>query len=393
MWGKRDAPVTIAIWSDFQCPFCSKVEPTLQQVKDTYGPDKVRIVWKNNPLPFHQNAKPAAEAAQGVFALGGQRRVLEVARHRVQEPGRARHRQLREVGAGRGRQGHGRVQGRPRQPQVGRQGRQGPGDRQGGGRAGHAGVLRQRRLHQRRAAVRQVQEDDRPGASEGPGEDRGRYAEGPRSTSRCPRRTRRTPRAAKEDDEKEKEDTTTVFKVPVGSSPMLGNPNALVTIVEFSDFQCPFCSRVEPTLKGLRDKYGDKVRLVWKNEPLPFHPGAEPAAEAAMEAARREGRQGLLGGARRLFGNQKDLVNGKEPNVDGIVKLATDAGAQRRQGRGTRSRTRRTRRRSTRTTSCRRTSRPAARRTSSSTAGASSARSRRRSSRRSSTRRSRRPRT
>src|ERR1700722_791503 len=71
MWGKRDAPVTIAIWSDFQCPFCSRVEPTLQQVKDTYGPDKVRMVWKNNPLPFHQNAKPAAEAAAGAFALGG----------------------------------------------------------------------------------------------------------------------------------------------------------------------------------------------------------------------------------------------------------------------------------------------------------------------------------
>src|SRR6202167_425446 len=71
MWGKRDAPVTIAIWSDFQCPFCSRVEPTLDQVKTTYGPDKVRLVWKNNPLPFHNNAKGAAEAAQGVFAMAG----------------------------------------------------------------------------------------------------------------------------------------------------------------------------------------------------------------------------------------------------------------------------------------------------------------------------------
>ena len=71
MWGKRDAPVTIVQYSDFQCPYCSRVEPTMDQVKSTYGPDKVRIVWKNYPLPFHQNAKPAAEAAQGVFALGG----------------------------------------------------------------------------------------------------------------------------------------------------------------------------------------------------------------------------------------------------------------------------------------------------------------------------------
>src|SRR5580700_1378573 len=71
LWGKRDAPVTIVEYSDFQCPYCSRVEPTMDQVRTAYGPDKVRVVWKNNPLPFHQNAKPAAEAAQGVFALAG----------------------------------------------------------------------------------------------------------------------------------------------------------------------------------------------------------------------------------------------------------------------------------------------------------------------------------
>jgi protein-disulfide isomerase len=71
MWGNRDAPVTVVVYSDFQCPYCSRVEPTLDQVRQTYGPDKVRVIWKNNPLPFHQNAKPAAEAAQGVFVLAG----------------------------------------------------------------------------------------------------------------------------------------------------------------------------------------------------------------------------------------------------------------------------------------------------------------------------------
>ena len=71
MWGNRAAPVTVVVFSDFQCPFCSRVEPTLEQVRTTYGPDKVRMVWKNEPLPFHPNAKPAAEAAQGVFALAG----------------------------------------------------------------------------------------------------------------------------------------------------------------------------------------------------------------------------------------------------------------------------------------------------------------------------------
>src|SRR3954469_6133295 len=70
-WGSRTAPVTIVIFSDFQCPFCSRVEPTITQLKEKYGADKLRVVWKNSPLPFHQNARPAAVAAETVFRLGG----------------------------------------------------------------------------------------------------------------------------------------------------------------------------------------------------------------------------------------------------------------------------------------------------------------------------------
>lgn len=70
-WGRRDAPVTIVLFSDFQCPFCARVEPTFDQIRRTYGPEKVRIVWKNQPLPFHANALPAATAAQTVFMLKG----------------------------------------------------------------------------------------------------------------------------------------------------------------------------------------------------------------------------------------------------------------------------------------------------------------------------------
>ena len=47
---------------------------------------------------------------------------------------------------------------------------------------------------------------------------------------------------------------------------MRGGANALVTIVEFSDYQCPYCKRVEVTLKELQAKYGEKVRIVWKDK-------------------------------------------------------------------------------------------------------------------------------
>jgi protein-disulfide isomerase len=63
--------------------------------------------------------------------------------------------------------------------------------------------------------------------------------------------------------------------------PVRGNPQAPVTIVEFSDYQCPFCARVNPTLDRIRQTYGDKVRIVFKDFPLANHPQAPKASEAA----------------------------------------------------------------------------------------------------------------
>jgi protein-disulfide isomerase len=65
-------------------------------------------------------------------------------------------------------------------------------------------------------------------------------------------------------------------------NPSLGNAKASVTLVEFSDYQCPYCGRVEPTLKRLLAAYGDKIRFVWKDFPLTqIHPQAFKAGEAA----------------------------------------------------------------------------------------------------------------
>lgn len=61
--GSAQAPVTIIEFSDYECPFCKRVEPTIVQVLKTYGPDKVRFAYRNFPLPGHANALPAAEAA------------------------------------------------------------------------------------------------------------------------------------------------------------------------------------------------------------------------------------------------------------------------------------------------------------------------------------------
>ena len=63
----------------------------------------------------------------------------------------------------------------------------------------------------------------------------------------------------------------------------------------FSDFQCPFCARAEPTLAEVRKIYGDRVRIVARDLPLPtLHPMAPLAAEAAREAFVQKGQRGLL---------------------------------------------------------------------------------------------------
>lgn len=73
---------------------------------------------------------------------------------------------------------------------------------------------------------------------------------------------------------------------------MLGNPNAKVTIVEFSDFQCPFCRRFwADALPQIKKEYVDtgKAKFIYKHYPLSFHPGAKPAAEAS-ECANEQGK-------------------------------------------------------------------------------------------------------
>jgi protein-disulfide isomerase len=86
--------------------------------------------------------------------------------------------------------------------------------------------------------------------------------------------------------------------------PARGPADAPITIVEFSEYQCPFCARVNPTLKQIEEKYAGKVRLVFKDFPLPNHAQAPKAAEAAHCAGEQDKYWPLHD---RLFANQQQL--------------------------------------------------------------------------------------
>jgi protein-disulfide isomerase len=77
----------------------------------------------------------------------------------------------------------------------------------------------------------------------------------------------------------------TVYKVDVDELPAIGPATAPLTIVLFSDYQCPFCLKLEPQIAQLRAEHGSDVRLVLAPRPLPFHDRARPAALAAIAAA------------------------------------------------------------------------------------------------------------
>ena len=95
------------------------------------------------------------------------------------------------------------------------------------------------------------------------------------------------------------------MQVAVDDDASRGPAKAPVTIVEFSDYQCPYCSRAEMTVTEVLKKYGDKVRLVYRDYPLSFHQNANIAAQAS-ECAKEQGKFWEMHGA--MFANQSKLA-------------------------------------------------------------------------------------
>jgi protein-disulfide isomerase len=110
------------------------------------------------------------------------------------------------------------------------------------------------------------------------------------------------------------------FTIAIDDQPVKGNAKAVVTIVEFTDFECPSCARQHPVLDRIVSEFGDRVRLVVRDFPLSQHANARKAAEAA-EAAREQGKYWEY--ATVLFRNQSAL------GVDKLRQYASELGLDR----------------------------------------------------------------
>jgi len=320
VWGKATAPVTIVEFSDFECPFCSRVGPTMKQIKDTYGPDKVRIAWKHQPLPFHKRARPAAEAANAVFAVAGSDGFWKFHDLAFQNQRDLTDENFEKWAAASGadvakyKAALASKKGSPKVDEdmavaqkVGATGT--PAFRVNGVTISGAQPFENFKKvidQQLEEAAKLTKSGTKPGDL---------YAALSKKFYQQPEAPKADKPAAPAEDDK------TVWKVPVDAKdPVSGPADALVTIVEWSDFQCPFCKRVEATMKQIHDAYPNDVRVIWKDNPLPFHNRAKPAAALGRVAYDQKGDKGFWAAHAALFESQSDLEDA------GLEKVAQKVG-------------------------------------------------------------------
>lgn len=307
--GAADALVTVVVFSDFQCPFCARVLPTLASLEQRYGRD-LRLVFRHNPLPFHQDAMLAAQAAVEAFVQRGSpgfwamhdllfanQRAL--ARADLERYAQQAGLDMRRFRAALDQQAHrarveadmdaARALGALGTPTFFINGRKLAGAQpearfvEAVDRAlAEAQALVSRGTPRRQVYARLI----RDGLTTAPPQPAGTGTAAPRRAL----------------------DPEAVYNVPVTrAQPARGPGNALVTLVLFTDFECPFCSRIAPTLDAILQQYGSDVRLVFRNNPLSFHTHAQLAAEAALEAFAQGGESAFWRYHDLLFANQRAL--------------------------------------------------------------------------------------
>ncbi len=292
--GPANAPITLIEFSDFHCPFCKAAAPTIDQLMKNY-PGKIRRIWRHFPLPMHPGADKTHTASECAFEQG---KFWEFHDKIFQFQGQFNEAVYEQL-------------------------------------AGEIGLDKSKfqaciSSDKSKAAVQQdVAKATEMGITGAPSflfngrkmvgaepyENFSRMVEGildPRKASAFPQAPPSRPRPPMLPPP-----PTNVTFTDLKGRPSEGPENALVTLVIFSDFHCPFCKRVEPTIDQLMEKYKGSIRKVWRHNPLPFHPGAD-RTHAASECAHEQG---------KFWPYHKELFANMEARDDAsLTKFAETAG-------------------------------------------------------------------
>ncbi|MGB1700515.1 MAG: DsbA family protein, partial [Nannocystaceae bacterium] len=272
--GPDDAPVTIVMFSDFECPFCERAMQTIHALERRYE-GEIRLVYKSFPIARHPQAMLAAlmamsAAEQGAFwgfhdrLFSGQGIDTPTLLQHVDELGIDMERVAKDLDTMAHAPAVRRDLAQASQLLV----RSTPTFFINGRRVSGAKPL---------AFFEALVEEERAFASTW-------RAAGVADEMLYTHATRLGYEEIEYDRDPTGLDESKVYPVPIEESPSLGPVDAPVTIVVFGDFQCPFCARGHQTLRAIKDRYGDQIRLVYKHFPLPGHPAAIPAARASMVA-------------------------------------------------------------------------------------------------------------
>ncbi|QQR44403.1 thioredoxin domain-containing protein [Myxococcus xanthus] len=271
--GAEDALVTLVEFSDYECPFCSRANGTVKQLQERYG-RKLRVVMKHHPLANHPRARPAALAA---LAAGEQGKFWEMHEALFANPRALSEADLEryamKVGLNISRWNQDRAD-----PRLAERIRQDEALAMRLGATGTPAFY----VNGRFISGAQPLE-----VFTGVVDEELRKAEALVRTGVRPTEVyARTISAGKDSPPMEQmmPEEPAIQQVDVGTAPTRGPANAPVTVVAFSDFECPFCARVVPTMKALEAAYPGKLRVAFKHQPLAQHANAQVAAEAAMEA-------------------------------------------------------------------------------------------------------------
>ena len=304
--GKKDAQVLMVEFSDFQCPFCKRFydQTYLSLKKDYIDTGKVAFAYRHFPLGFHQNAQKAAEAFE---CAGEQKKQWEM------------HNAMFEKGSGDGTglnvedlKKYAKDMGLDSSKfdsciDTGKYASKVQKDLSDGQSFGVEGTptffINGEKVvgAQPYASIKAVIDKKLSGDDSVPAQ---------------AQPTQPTPQAAPA--------PSRIENPNIDDDPIKGKKDAKVTIIEWSDFQCPFCKRFyEQTLPSIQKEYIDtgKVRLVFRDFPLGFHQNAQKAAEAG-ECADEQGKFWEMHNT--MF--EKGSGDGTGLNVDDLKKYAKDLG-------------------------------------------------------------------